>query len=97
MKWEIVPRDEQETLINVDYYEKIITIYTNRKATGERLYKKIGEPTKTDYHEGLISGVTYVRNLFDKDVAKFFSKSLIIGCFRKNNDEVDKIVEEGTN
>ena len=97
MKWEIVPRDEQETIINVDYCEKIITIYTSRKATGERLYKKIGEPTKIDYHDGLISGVTYVRNLFDKDVAKFFSKGLIIGAFRDNNTENDKIVEEGGN
>jgi len=97
MKWEIVPRDEQETLINVDYCEKKITIYTSRKATGERLFKKIGEPTKTDYHNGLISGVTYVRNLFDKDVAKFFSKGLIIGSFRENNSKNDKLVTEDIN
>lgn len=97
MEWEIVPRDEQETIINVDYFEKTITIYTNRKATGKRLYKKIGEPTRTDFHDGYISGVTYVRNLFDKDVVKFFSKSLIIGAFRENNIENDKLVEEGAN
>ena len=97
MGWEIVPRDEQETIINVDYCEKKITIYTSRKATGERLLKKIGEPTKIDYHNGLISGVTYVRNLFDKDVAKFFSKGLIIGAFREKNIENDEIVEEGNN
>lgn len=97
MKWEIVPRDEQETLINVDYCEKKITIYTSRKATGERLFKKIGEPTKTDFHNGLISGVTYVRNLFDKDVAKFFSKGLIIGSFREKNVIDNKVVEKGTN
>lgn len=97
MAWEIVPREEQETLINVDYCEKKITVYTSRKATGERLLKKMGEPTKTDYHNGLISGVTYVRSLFDKDVAKFFSKGLIIGSFRETNVKDNKIVEEGTN
>lgn len=97
MKWEIVPRDEQETIINVDYYEKTISVYTTRKQTAERLYKKIGEPTKTDLHDGCISGVTYTRNLFDKDVAKFFSKGLIIGTFRDNNTQDNKIVEEGSN
>jgi hypothetical protein len=97
MKWEIVPRDEQETLINVDYCEKKIIIYTSRKATGDRLLKKIGEPTKIDYNNGLVSGITYERNLFDKDVAKFFSKGLIIGAFRENNVEDNKIVEERGN
>lgn len=93
MNWEIVPRDEQETLINVDYCDKQITIYTNRKATGNRLMKKIGKPTKIDFHNGSISGITYKRNLFDKDVAKFFSKTLIIGTFRENDSKDDKLVE----
>ena len=83
MKWEIVPRDEQETLINVDYCEKTITVYTTRKQTAERLQKKIGEPTTQDVHNGFISGVTYKRSLFDKDVTKFFSKGLIIGTFKE--------------
>lgn len=87
MNWEIVPRDEQETLINVDYCDKKITIYTSRKATANRLAKKIGDPTKIDYNNGFVTGVTYVRNLFDKDVAKFFSKTLIIGTFRKEDIE----------
>lgn len=94
MEWEIVPRDEQETLINVDYCEKKIIIYTSRKATGERLVKKIGEPTKVDYNNGLVSGITYERSLFDKDVAKFFSKGLIIGGFRENKIKDNEIVEE---
>lgn len=94
MKWEVIPRDEQETIINVDYYEKTISVYTTRKQTAERLYKKIGEPTKIDLHDGYISGVTYVRNLFDKDVAKFFSKGLIIGTFREQNVKDDKILKE---
>lgn len=94
LNWEIVPRDEQETLINVNYNDKMITIYTSRKATADRLYKKIGEPTKVDKHNGLISGVTYIRNLFDKDVAKFFSKGLIIGTFREQKVEDEELYKE---
>ena len=94
MNWEIVPRDEQETLINVDYNDKIISVYTSRKATAERLLKKVGEPSTVDIHNGLISGVTYVRSLFDKDVAKFFSKGLIIGVFREQKTENEDLLEE---
>ena len=86
-KWEIVPLDEQECLINVDYYEKKITVYTTRKSVGVRLIRKLGEPTKVYEHEGKISAVEYTRNLFDKDVAKFFSKMLIIGNFKKQESD----------
>ena len=82
MKWEGTPLDEQETIINVDYYERKITVYTSRKSVGIRLQRKLGDPTKVYEYEGKISAVEYTRNLFDKDVAKFFSKMLIIGSFR---------------
>ena len=94
MKWEIIPRDEQETVINIDYFKKTINVYTSRKQTAERLLKKVGEPTKTDENNGYISGVTYERNLFDKDVAKFFSKGLIIGSFKEQTASNDKILKE---
>jgi hypothetical protein len=86
-KFEIVPLDEQECLISVDYYEKKITVYTTRKSVAIRLIRKLGEPTKIYEHEGKISAVEYTRNLFDKDVAKFFSKMLIIGSFRKQESD----------
>lgn len=87
MKWLDVPRNEQETTINIDYCEKTIIVYTNRKATAKRLIKKVGEPTRYDLCEDLVSGVTYERNLFDKDVSKFFSKTLLIGSFRRIKDK----------
>lgn len=90
MEWEIVPRDEQETIFNIDYFEKTISIYTTRKQVGERLMKKIGEPNIKFENQGRIYAVEYKRNLFDKDVAKFFSKMLVIGAFRDDN----KISEE---
>lgn len=92
--WEIVPRDEQETVINIDYFEKTLTFYTTRKSVAERIKKKVGEPTKVDKTNGKISGVTYIRNLHDEDVKKFLSISSIIGGFRKQNDENDIITFE---
>ena len=97
MEWEIVPRDEQETLINIDYCEKTINVYTSRKQVGERLKKKIGEPTDKYVSNGKIYAVNYKRNLFDKDVAKFLSKMLLIGAFRDDNCSNDEIFEEEDN
>ena len=97
MEWEIVPRDEQETLINIDYYEKTINVYTSRKQVGERLKKKIGEPTDVYKNGNKIYAVNYKRNLFDKDVSKFLSKMLLIGAFRDENSSNDEVVEEDDN
>ena len=97
MEWEIDPRDEQEAIINIDYCEKTINIYTSRKQVGERLKKKIGEPTDKYISNNKIYAVNYKRNLFDKDVAKFLSKMLLIGAFRDENSVSDKNIEEDNN
>lgn len=97
MEWEIVPRDEQETLINIDYCEKTINVYTSRKQVAERLKKKMGEPTDFYKNGNKIYAVNYKRNLFDKDVAKFLSKMLLIGAFRDDNCSNDEIVEDEDN
>lgn len=97
MEWEIVPRDEQETLINIDYCEKTINVYTSRKQVGERLKKKIGEPTDKYVSNGKIYAVNYKRNLSDKDVAKFLSKMLLIGAFRDDDSTTSKLIEENEN
>ena len=97
MEWEIVPRDEQETLINIDYCEKTINIYTSRKQVGERLKKKIGEPTDKYVSNNKIYAVNYKRNLYDKDAAKFLSKMLLIGAFRDENSVDNKSIEENNN
>ena len=96
-EWEIVPRDEQETIINIDYCEKTINVYTSRKQVGERLKKKIGDPTDKYISNNKIYAVNYKRNLFDKDVAKFLSKMLLIGAFRDENSVSDKNIEEDDN
>lgn len=92
--WFIIPREEQETTINIDYCEKTMTFYTSRKTVAKRIEKKVGKPTKVDYTDGKISGVTYVRNLYDSDIKKFMSISTIVGGFRQQNIENDKLLEE---
>lgn len=94
MEWEIVPRDEQETIINIDYCDKTINVYTSRKQVADRLKKKIGEPTRLYTSENRIYAVDYKRNLFDKDVSKFFSKMLMIGAFRDDNISQDENLED---
>ena len=87
MMWEIIPREEQGTFVNIDYSEKKMIFYTSRKSVAKRIEKKVGKPTKIDYINGKIAGVTYVRNLYDSDVKSFLTKGIIIGDFRKQNGE----------
>lgn len=84
--WALIPREEQETLINIDYEERKFTFYTSRKSVARRIEKKVGKPTEIDYINGKIAGVTYIRNLFDGDVKKFMSISTTIGTFRKQKE-----------
>lgn len=72
--------DEQETIINIDYYEKTIHCYTSRKTQIEKLTKKLGEPKKTFYTNKKISGASWDIPFSDKKSANaIFSKSIIIG------------------
>ena len=92
--WEVIDRDEQETIVNIDYFEKKLKLYTNRKSVAQRLKKKVGEPTKIDTTNGKISGVTYVRNLYDDDIKSFLSVSLLVGGFRKQNVQNEECIEQ---
>ena len=58
--------EEQETIINIDYAQKEVNLYTTRNAQYNRLNKKLGEPTKVYYTNKKISGVIYKRNVDDK-------------------------------
>lgn len=82
MEWKIIALDEQKTLLDIDYHERKITVYTNRKSVGNRLKKKVGEPTKIYEEQGKIVAVEYTRSLLDKDTPRFFSKMLLIGAYR---------------
>lgn len=87
MKWENIPMEEQETIMNIDYYEKTITIYTSRKSVSERLERKIGEPYKVNTNGEKITSVEYKGKLSDKQINKYFSKMLLVGTFREKDGE----------
>lgn len=74
-----VPREEQETIINIDYYDKTISLYTNRKAIANNLEKVLGEPNSFNTVGGKKCDVTYKRPLSSEDVKLFFSKGRVIG------------------
>ena len=84
--WYAVPREEQETTINIDYEERTLTLYTCRKSVADKLKRKVGEPTKVYYTENKISGIEYNIKLSDKNLKTFFSVSLIVGGFRREKE-----------
>ncbi|MBQ8298518.1 MAG: hypothetical protein IJX99_01365 [Clostridia bacterium] len=43
----VIP-EEQETIINVDYYEKAFHVYTQKKSVFYKLYDLLGEPDILD-------------------------------------------------
>lgn len=95
MNWDNIPRDEQETIINIDYFERTINVYTTRKSTAERLQRKVGKPTKILQNDKLVYAVEYKRSFSDKDVAKFLSKGLLIGgCKSNEQTEQEKNQQE---
>lgn len=74
-------REEQETIINVDYYEKKIILYTSRESVYKRLINRIGKPTKFYYtlDDKFITGVRWDIPFNNKNSTRVFSKTLIVG------------------
>jgi len=54
MKWDNIPLEEQETIINFDYYGKQVNIYTSRGIVYNKFHKKIGEPIQTHTNNGKV-------------------------------------------
>lgn len=94
MEWEIIPRDEQETIIQIDYCDKKIDVYTTRKSVANRLKKKFGEPDNVSTSDGKIYAISYRRNLYDKDIRGFLSVGTLVGGFRQNNVSDEEFIEE---
>ena len=87
LNWDIVPRDEQETNIHLDYETKTINFYTNRKSTANRIIKRLGEPDGIDTYNGRVNGIRYSRNLNDKNIKPLLSMTTVIGNFRHLESE----------
>ena len=75
--------NEQETIINIDYYGRVIYIYTCRKHIAERLQKKLGQPTKVYFTNNRISAVRYELPFNKKrEISSVLSRPLLIGNMR---------------
>lgn len=66
MKYYNTIPEEQETQINIDYFERTLNIYSSRKAVIQRLYTKLGEPTKTDCIDKALTGASWNIPFADK-------------------------------
>ena len=95
-KWISIPIDEQETIINLDYFEKVLTVYTTNQATSKRLQKKIGEPTSQDYIQDKISSTTWKIPFQEREKAKKVLSlgSLITVHQSRSNEESSSDEEE---
>ena len=72
--------EEQETTINIDYYNKILNIYSSRKSVIQRLQNKLGEPAKTYYINKEVTGANWDIPFAEKKKMNFaLSKTIIIG------------------
>ena len=58
-KWSAIITEEKESILNFDDFAEILHSYTRNQATGNKIKKKIGEPTKTDYIKGQIFSMTW--------------------------------------
>ena len=71
---------EQEAIINIDYYKKEISIYTSRRTVYERITKKIGGPTKQYYTDKKISAASWIIPFKDKKIiTSILSRPTLIG------------------
>lgn len=87
MKWKSVSKEEQETIINIDYYDKTISLYTTKQSVANRLKKKIGAPTNINEVNGIIYSVEYKMSILDERVRKLIAKTtLITQVFEKNKN-----------
>lgn len=75
-KWISIPIDEQETIINLDYQDKCLHLYTCNQATSKRLQKKIGKPNEIDHQNNLVCGTTWEIKFQDRESIR---KALSLG------------------
>ena len=72
--------NEQETNINIDYSNSIVTIYSSRKTQIQKIKSRIGEPTEVYYTDKKISGSKWVVPFCQKKVlSSILSRPLLIG------------------
>ena len=82
MKFYNTGLEEQETHVNIDYFERKLIIYTSRQPVYNRLLKKLGEPKKTDTIKGkVVSGTWEVEINQYKIISSVLNRSILVGKF----------------
>lgn len=72
--------EEQETVINIDYFTSKFSVYTSRKSIYNRLLNKLGNPSKTYYTEKKISGANWIIPFSDrKKISTILSRPTLVG------------------
>ncbi len=97
MKWTSIPIDEKETILNFDHYGNKLNLYTTNQATGNRIKKKIGEPSRIDYIEGKVASVEWTIPFQERDkLRKIFSINLFVSSYlSKSGENTEETEEEG--
>lgn len=92
--WISIPIDEQETIINLDYFEHKMKIYTSNQPTAKRLQKRIGESTKTFFTNEKISGKSWTIFFDERETIK---KAISLGSLLTMNQSKiakGKVIED---
>ena len=72
--------EEQESIITIDYFTRVLQIYSSRKSVIQRLYNKLGEPSKIDYINKSVTGASWQIPFEDKKKMTIaLSKPLLVG------------------
>lgn len=80
MKYYNTIPEEQETTIVIDYYARVLSIYSSRKSVIERLYNKLGEPSEKNYIKKELTGIRWIIPFSDKKrMSIALSKPILIG------------------
>ena len=72
--------EEQETTIVIDYFARVLSIYSSRKSIIERLSNKLGEPSEKYFIKKKLTGTRWNINFNDKKkIGIALSRPLLIG------------------
>ena len=72
--------EEQETTIFIDYFARVLSIYSSRKSIIERLSNKLGEPSEKYFIKKKLTGTRWNINFNDKKkIGIALSRPLLIG------------------
>ena len=72
--------EEQETIINIDYFKSELYLYTSRRMVYTRIFNKLGEPNKKYYTNKQLSGAVWNIPFTDKKrITSILSRPILIG------------------